>query len=108
MPDHRVGCAQRRKRGRVDEPANPKLPKGAEAALAAMVDAARDPRNTVKLTRDPTAEVTLTRAERRAVDEARAYRPPVADPTEWETPTEARVQATAPVDDHQRADSLPG
>ncbi len=60
------------------------------------------------LRRDPTAEVTLTRAERRAVEEARAYRPPVADPTEWETPTEARVQATAPVDDHQRADSLPG
>jgi hypothetical protein len=84
---------RRRRRPRGGGSTKPKLPKGAEAALAAIVEVVPDPRNTVKLTRDPTAEVHLTRAERRAVDDARAYQPPVADLTEWETPTEARVQA---------------
>lgn len=42
----------------------PRLPRGAEAALASILEVVPDPRNTVKLTRDPTAEVHLTQAER--------------------------------------------
>jgi hypothetical protein len=45
----------------------PRLPRGAEAALASILEVVPDPRNVVKLTRDPTAEVHLTRAEREAV-----------------------------------------
>lgn len=69
------------------------LPKGAEAALASILEVVPDPRNTIALTRDPTAEVRLTKADRaRAITSSGRpsgdYEPPTPDDSEWDTPSE--------------------
>lgn len=79
------------------EPSEPALPKGAQAALASILEVVPDPRNTIALTRDPTAEVRITRvrhdttvssADRGDRKGGTEYQPPAPDEGEWETPKE--------------------
>ncbi|MBI2705236.1 MAG: hypothetical protein HYX32_08120 [Actinobacteria bacterium] len=77
-----------------DEPPPQKvLPKGAEAALASILEVVPDPRNTIALTTDPTAEVRLTKTENDGTiassGQRRAtYEPPAPTGEEWDTPKE--------------------
>lgn len=69
------------------------LPKGAEAALASILEVVPDPRNTIALTRDPTAEVRLTKADKdQAITSSGQprgdYEPPAPNDDEWDTPKE--------------------
>lgn len=47
-----------------DEPTDPKLPKGAEAALLSIVEVLPDPRNHLAMVRDLSGEVRVTEVDR--------------------------------------------
>jgi hypothetical protein len=87
--------------------APPVLPRGAEAALASILEVVPDPRNTIALTRDPTAEVRLTKADRdgaiQSSGQPRDYQPPAPNDEEWETPKEpAASDRLAAAPEHSR------
>jgi hypothetical protein len=89
-------------RGRTDPSGEPKLPKGAEAALWSILEAVPDPRNHLILTRDLSGEVRITDYERAAVTArfaAPASPPPMAHLPPPPEPAIVIVDEVAPADE---------
>jgi hypothetical protein len=67
-------------RGRTDRSGEPRLPKGAEAALWSILEAVPDPRNHLILARDLSGEVRITDYERATAAAAFATAPTIELP----------------------------
>jgi hypothetical protein len=75
------------------ESAEPKLPKGAEAALWSIVEAVPDPRNHLAMVRDLSGEVRVTDVERALLETAYENRVPDLPPP---APLPKRVTTSTP------------